>query len=135
MREARVNVLGVGVSVLNLESAVDSLLSATAKNQRGYVCVTGVHGIMESQSDPALRAIHNQSLLTTPDGMPMVWVGRLRGHRRMDRVYGPDLMSAVFERTRSTHHSHFFYGGNTGVAEELKRQVERRYPGVRIAGT
>lgn len=131
----RVNVLGVGISALNLESAVATLAKALESGRRGYVCVTGVHGVMESQSDASLRQIHNRSLLTTPDGMPMVWMGRLAGHRTMSRVYGPELMEHVFEWTRRSGHTHFFYGGNTGVAEELKQRLEAKYPGIRIVGT
>lgn len=131
----RVNVLGVGISALNLESAVATLAAAVAGRHRGYVCVTGVHGVMESQSDAALRQIHNRSLLTTPDGMPMVWLGRLAGHRTMSRVYGPELMEHVFEWSRHSGATHYFFGGNTGVAEELKVRVESRYPGIRIVGT
>jgi N-acetylglucosaminyldiphosphoundecaprenol N-acetyl-beta-D-mannosaminyltransferase len=131
----RVNVLGVGISVLNLDSAVDTLARALAAGQRGYVTVTGVHGVIESQSDPQLRAIHNRSLLSTPDGMPMVWMGRLRGFREMDRVYGPDLMERILEWSRGSGATHYFFGGNTGVAEELKAKLEVRYPGIRIVGT
>lgn len=130
----RVNVLGVGISVLNLDSAVATLAAALREGRRGYVCITGVHGVIESQSDPALRRIHNASLLTTPDGMPMVWMGRHAGHREMDRVYGPDLMERVFAWSQSSGATHFFYGGNTGVAEELKGRLEARFPGVRIVG-
>ncbi len=131
----RVNVLGVGISVLDLGSAVDALRDALAAGRRGYVTVTGVHGVMESQDDEALRRIHNGSLLTTPDGMPMVWMGRLAGHRTMGRVYGPDLMEEVFAWTQKSGHTHFFYGGNIGVAEELKGKLEARFPGIRIVGT
>jgi N-acetylglucosaminyldiphosphoundecaprenol N-acetyl-beta-D-mannosaminyltransferase len=131
----RINVLGVGISVLNLESAVATLAAAVANRRRGYVCITGVHGVMESQSDPALRQIHNRSLLTTPDGMPMVWLGRLAGHRSMSRVYGPELMEHVFEWSRYSGATHYFFGGNTGVADELKTRVESRFPGIRIVGT
>lgn len=131
----RVNVLGVGVSVLDLASAVDTLARAVATDTRGYVCVTGVHGVIESQADDALRRIHNRSLLTTPDGMPMVWLGRLAGHRTMSRVYGPELMEHVFEWSRKSGATHFFYGGNTGVAEELKARLEQRFPGIRVVGT
>lgn len=131
----RVNVLGVGISVLNLDSAVDTLARALAAGQRGYVTVTGVHGVIESQSDPQLRVIHNRSLLSTPDGMPMVWMGRLRGFREMDRVYGPDLMERILEWSRGSGATHYFFGGNTGVAEELKAKLEMRYPGIRIVGT
>ena len=131
----RINVLGVGVSVMNLDSAVAILAAALAEGRRGYVCVTGVHGVMESQADPALRHIHNASLLTTPDGMPMVWLGRLAGHRSMSRVYGPELMEHVFAWSQRSGATHFFYGGATGVAEELKVKVEARFSGVRIVGT
>ena len=131
----RVNVLGVGISVLNLDSAVETLARALASGQRGYVTVTGVHGVIESQSDPQLRTIHNRSLLSTPDGMPMVWMGRLRGFREMDRVYGPDLMERILEWSRVSGATHYFFGGNTGVAEELKAKLEVRYPGIQIVGT
>ena len=131
----RVNVLGVGISAINLDSAVATLAAAVRSGTRGHVCVTGVHGVMESQSDPALRRIHNRSLLTTPDGMPMVWLGRWAGHGSMGRVYGPDLMERVMEWSRISGATHFLYGGNTGVAEELKSRLEQRFPGVRIVGT
>ena len=131
----RVNVLGVGLSVLNLDSAVAQLAQALAEGRRGYVCVTGVHGVMESQGDPSLRQIHNRSLLTTPDGMPMVWAGRLAGHRQMSRVYGPELMEHVLAWSQRSGATHFFYGGTPGVAEELKLRVEARFPGVRVVGT
>lgn len=131
----RVNVLGVGISVLNLDSAVATLRAALAGGRRGYVTITGVHGVIESQSDEALRRIHNGSLLSTPDGMPMVWLGRRAGHRTMDRVYGPDLMERVFAWTQESGHTHFLYGGAEGVAEELKARLEARFPGARIVGT
>ncbi len=131
----RVNVLGVGLSVLNLKSAVTLLAQAVTEGRRGFVCVTGVHGVMESQADPNLRRIHNASLLTTPDGMPMVWAGRLAGHREISRVYGPELMEHVLAWSQQTGATHFFYGGAVGVAEELKAKLEARFPGVRIVGT
>lgn len=131
----RVNVLGVGVSVLNLETALAAVRRALEQKRKGYVCVTGVHGVMEAQRDPALRNILNAAFLNTPDGMPMVWAGRLRGFRAMDRVYGPDLMNLVFDWSRQAGRTHFFYGGGQGVAEELKRKLEVKFPGVKIVGT
>ncbi len=130
----RVNVLGVGISVLNLTSAVAALDAALKAGVRGYITVTGVHGVMESQDDESLRRIHNQSLLSTPDGMPMVWLGRLAGHKSMGRVYGPDLMEAVFEWSSKTGKTHYFFGGNPGVVEELKARMQARHPGLQIVG-
>ncbi len=131
----RVNVLGVGISALNLDSAVAGLAAALTAGQKGYVTVTGVHGVIESQADDALRHIHNRSLLSTPDGMPMVWLGRLAGHRTMGRVYGPELMERIFAWTQTSGHTHYFFGGGEGVTGELKGRLEARFPGTRIVGT
>ena len=76
---------------------------------------------MESQRDPELKRIHNDSGLTTPDGMPMVWAGRRAGATRMDRVYGPDLMLALAERAAAEGWRSFFYGGKDGVADTARR--------------
>jgi N-acetylglucosaminyldiphosphoundecaprenol N-acetyl-beta-D-mannosaminyltransferase len=131
----RVNVLGVGISALNLDLAVSKVAEALAQKRKGYICVTGVHGVSEAQEDPAFRAILNDAFLNTPDGMPMVWMGKLQGAREMGRVYGPDLMLRLFELSQARGFTHFFYGGAPGVAEELKRKLESRFPGVRIVGT
>ena len=135
MEVPKINVLGVGVSVLDQNRAREFLFDAVRNNRRGYVTVTGVHGVSAAQSDPALRDVFNRALLVTPDGMPMVWMGKLQGHHSIRRVYGPDLMLNLCEHSVAEGLSHFFYGGVPGVAEELKRKLEARFPGLKIVGT
>lgn len=127
----RVNVLGVGISVLNLQSCVAAMLEALRHQTKGYICITGVHGVMESQDDAEVKTIHNRAFLTTPDGMPMVWMGRLAGRRQMSRVYGPDLL---LEMCAAPGVRHFFYGGSDGVAELLRQRLKQRFPDARITG-
>src|ERR1700687_875104 len=94
----QVNVLGVGVHAVDMQS-IALLLEAQIKNGRkGYVCLTGVHGIMEAQRDRGVKSIFAEALLVVPDGMPTVWMGRLQGIRAMQRVFGPDLMVDVISR-------------------------------------
>lgn len=134
-KSQRVDVLGVGISALNLESAKQTILQRLQKRQKGYICVTGVHGVIEAQDDSKFRNILNESFLTTPDGMPMVWVSWLRKHHEVDRVYGPDLMLEMAEATRDGKFTHFLYGGRPGIAELLQRRLAERFPGIRIVGT
>jgi N-acetylglucosaminyldiphosphoundecaprenol N-acetyl-beta-D-mannosaminyltransferase len=131
----RINILGVGVSVLNMETALDETESLLERGEQGYVCVTGVHGIMEAQADDRFHDILNRSFLTTPDGMPTVWLGRLQGFKSMTRVYGPDYMVGVCGRSVDRGYRHFLYGGKEGVAEELRRELLHRFPGLKIVGT
>jgi N-acetylglucosaminyldiphosphoundecaprenol N-acetyl-beta-D-mannosaminyltransferase len=135
MTTDRINVLGVGISVLDLPAAVDAIAGAVRERRKGYICVTGVHGVMEAQADPEFRAILNTAFLCTPDGMPMVWAGRLEGRRTMSRVYGPDLLLAVCAASEHSGCRHFFLGGDTGVAALLAARLQGRFPRLQVAGS
>lgn len=133
--EERSYVLGVGISPLNLASATEIVISSSLEDGFcGYITVTGVHGVMESQADPELMAIHNESFASVPDGMPMVWVGKWNGFQDMGRVYGPDLMLRIFERTETAPQTHFLFGGGSGVVEQLELGLLSKYPGSLIVG-
>lgn len=131
----RINVLGVGLSALNLKSALAEVAAALRDRRQGYICVTGVHGVMEAQSDEAFRRILNGAFLCTPDGMPMVWLGKYNGHSDMSRVYGPDLMRDICAWSETNPCRHFFFGGAPGVAALLAEKLKARYPKMEIAGT
>ena len=131
------NVLGVGVHPVALDSAAETICRWAESGGQGgkYVCVSGMHGVMEAQDDDRTRAILNRADLNVPDGMPLVFLGRFAGFHSITRVYGPDLMHEVMKRSASRGLSHFFYGGKEGVAAELAQKMQRLYPGVRVAGT
>jgi N-acetylglucosaminyldiphosphoundecaprenol N-acetyl-beta-D-mannosaminyltransferase len=130
----RFDVLGVPVSLLTRERAVETIDTWIRTHDRQYVCVTGVHGVMESQHDEELRHIHEEAGLVTPDGMPLVWLARARGFERVERVYGPDLMLACCEAGLGRGYRHFFYGGAPGVGERLAERLRERFDGLRVAG-
>ncbi len=133
MLPERVNVLGVGVHPITIALALDTIDSWIARQEQHYVCVSGVHGVMECQRDPALRQIHNRAGLVTPDGMPLVWLSRFNGHRQADRVYGPDLMLAACERFSG--YRHYLYGSSDKVLEGLSTNLQQRFPALQIVGT
>ena len=131
----RFNVLGVGVSALSLTAARDAVVAAARARQRGFVCLCDVNSVSCARRDERHRRTLNDSLLTTPDGMPLVWLGRRAGHSGITRVYGPDLLEAVCAVTAGTELTHFFYGAGPGTAVLLVARLAQRFPGLRVAGT
>jgi len=134
-RDERVNVLGVGVNSINLNDAVATIERWIGEGSRNYVCVTGVHGVMESRRDQRLRAIHNEAGMVTPDGMPLVWLLRAFGKSRTERVYGPDLMRLMTAVSSLRGYQQFYYGGAEGIADKLKQVLLHAHPGLDVAGT
>ena len=129
------DVLGVKIAAIDLPTAVDIADRWISRRVCGYICVTGVHGVMEAQSDLEFRDILNHAFLNTPDGMPMSWVGRLQGFSQMDRVYGPEFMAEMCRLSLDRGYRHFLYGGQPGVAELLKEALQKKYPGLQVVGT
>ena len=131
----RINILGVAVNVMNMTDAVELSDSLIRSGGKGYVCVTDVHGVIEAQADGAFRAILNSSFMTTPDGMPLVWVGAIRGQKRMRRVYGPDYLIEMCRMSEQRGYRHFFFGGKAGIAVRLADKLKAKFPGLQVVGT
>ena len=131
---ARFDVLGVPVSAIDMQDALEAIFGWIARREPHYVCVTGVHGIMESRRDARLRRIHEEAGLVTPDGVPLVWIARRRGLSHVRRVYGPDLMRACCAASLARGYRHFFYGATASVTERLATRLGRDFPGLRVAG-
>jgi N-acetylglucosaminyldiphosphoundecaprenol N-acetyl-beta-D-mannosaminyltransferase len=135
LKRRYVNVLGVRVAAISMLDATEAIDRWIANRENQYVCVTGVHGIMESWRDPSLKEIHNRAGLVTPDGMPLVWLCRALGVSKVERVYGPDLMLAVCENSVRNGYRNFFFGGASGIPEKLTTKLCDRFPGLIVAGT
>jgi N-acetylglucosaminyldiphosphoundecaprenol N-acetyl-beta-D-mannosaminyltransferase len=121
----------------NLPTAVAHLKllldQATLKESICISC-TGAHGMIEAKEDPAFQLLLQQFYLNLPDGMPLVWLAKLKGYKNAGRCYGPDFFASLLHATANTTHSHFFCGGKPGVANLLRTTSLQRWPGVTIAG-
>lgn len=130
----RARIMGVSVSAITMADALAAVEDWIARKAHNYVCITGVHGVIESQSDPKLMAIHERAGMATPDGMPLVWMARKLGHGRTERVYGPDLMLALTALSAEKGYRQYYFGGAPGLAERLRGRLTERFPGLVVAG-
>lgn len=127
-------VRGINVAAIDLATAT-GLVGQLATNAHGvYVAVTGAHGIVESVYDRQVQEAHQHASLVVPDGMPLVWLGRLIGCNSIGRVYGPDLMSSIFSRSELRQLRHFFYGSTPGVVDKLAATLRSRFGEFNLVG-
>ncbi len=130
----RVNVLGVGAMPLDLDRAVATLARWRDERRREYVCVVSVHGLVVSQRDPIIRNALNRCGMATEDGMPLVCWSRLAGFPQARRVCGSDLLDQVCAYGVPRNFRHYFYGASPKVLEQLVDLLQKRHPGLCVAG-
>jgi len=127
-------ILGVKINELTLAETIDVINYWVENKLKNYVVLTGAHGIMEMQDDPELLQINNCAGLVTPDGMPEVWIGKLKGFKNIGKVYAPEIMMEIYKKGCEKKYRHFLYGGKEGVAEKLAKVIEEKYPGNKVTG-
>lgn len=127
-------VLGLPISVVNLEKACNLIFEwAKNKNSRTVSACT-VNDLMQARKIKTVKTALLKSDLNTPDGMPLVWIGQKIYHKKISRVYGPDLMAKILARTEGKPIRHFFYGGDKKTLGLLIKKIKNKYPGILIAG-
>lgn len=135
-QRVRANILGLAVSSIEFDAAVDEILElATSRSQpSNYVCVCSAQDIVIAQKDTRFRNIVNHANLTTPDGWPVVWSLRSQGLTQKGRVTGPDLMLATCKKGVEKGIKHFLYGGVSEVPKLLTEKLQENVPNINICG-
>jgi exopolysaccharide biosynthesis WecB/TagA/CpsF family protein len=132
----RRDVLGIEVSAVDYEAAIDQILAAAKERRPFAVSALAVHGLMTGALDPVHRHRLNHFDLLVPDGHPVRWGLNLLHHAGLaDRVYGPNLMLKLCERAASERVPIFLFGGSEALLEKLSRALQEKFPLLQIAGT
>jgi N-acetylglucosaminyldiphosphoundecaprenol N-acetyl-beta-D-mannosaminyltransferase len=136
----KISVIGIPLYSGAFADAVNHVIetcSCTGNILLKNLCIsaTGAHGMVTSKQDQKFRNTLESFYLNLPDGMPGVWVGRLKGKKIMERCYGPDFFNAVISASAMQPISHFFCGGKEGIADELKDVCEKKMNNHHIVGT
>ena len=133
------NILGVNIAAINMDWLL-KYLKKYVKSPKGnllagdYICVSNVHTTVTSYEDPKYCAVQNGGLMAIPDGGPLAMVGRKRGHQKMERTTGPSLMDELFKVSVECGYRHYFCGSTEETLEKICHILEKKYPGIQIAG-
>lgn len=128
-------ILEVGISAINMSDACLTVEEAVLKKQKKYICVCPVSTIMECKGNREVFNSVNQADLVTPDGMPIVWIGRLLGFKDIRRVYGPELMLKICDISVKKGYRSYLYGSSDYVLNKMKEKLNKKYPGLIISGS
>ena len=130
------NILGILIDDADAQTATDMVIDAAHRGGPFSVSAIAVHGVMEGVLDPAHRYRLNSLELVVADGQPVRWaLNHLHSAGLRARVYGPNLMLSVLVRAEQEKLSVYLYGSSPDVLSLLTANLQRKFPGLIIAGT
>ncbi|MDD2286611.1 MAG: WecB/TagA/CpsF family glycosyltransferase [Paludibacter sp.] len=124
----------IGVNITNLQDTIEKITYCIENKDFGYICVTNSRTVYLANHDDKYLKIQNESLMTVPDGTPLVWIARNSGYKNVSRVSGPDLFPAVLELSKSKGYSHYFFGSTPETITKIEGKMKRDYPTLDVKG-
>lgn len=131
---SKVNILNSQIEITNIKQILSDIENLLKDKKQGYICFSNVHTVVHGYKDILFRIITNGALIAAPDGMPLVWVGRSKGNKKMQRCSGPDVMEELFRLSGKKGYTHYFYGASEETLIQLERNLKTSFPDLKIAG-
>lgn len=129
------NVLGVNITAVDYEAAVEKIVNAAQQRRPFGVSALAVHGVMTGVMDDEHRHRLNGLELIVPDGQPVRWALNLMHRTKLkDRVYGPNLMLETCRAAAEKGIPIFLFGGKRELLDDLSSKLMEKSPNLKIAG-
>lgn len=125
---------GVRIDNLTMEEAVETVRKSLIEKKKQFVVYVNSDVVIRADRDGRLKEIINSADLVLADGMPVVWLSRLYPSPIRERVAGSDMVPRLCKVAWEEKKSVFLLGGQEGVPQAAAENLQKRFPGLRIAG-
>lgn len=135
--DERIRLFGVDIDRLSMQQSVRRLLGWTREQQYScrYVVTPNVDHVVKLQSDLKLLSSYRDASMVVVDGRPVLWAAMLMGKELPEVVPGSDLCPSLFEAAKEHGGlSVFLLGAAEGVGEKAARNIQARWPWIRVCG-
>jgi len=130
----RERVLGVPIDAASWSEAVNAIFGWALRRESRTVCICDVHSVVMARRNHAHANAIGAADMVTPDGAPVAWLLRRKGHRGQTRISGPDLMWNCCRMASELGTEVFLYGGTPSTLRSLEQRLRRELRGIKIVG-
>lgn len=131
----RIELAGVLIDRIDFGAAVDRIGAFLTSGSPHQIVTVNLDFLSLAQREVQFRETINQADLVVADGMPLVWVSRLKGEPLAERITGVELVDQSCRMAARLEQGVFLLGAAPGVANAAGRNLAARYPGLRVVGT
>ena len=131
----RIQFMNIEIDNLTMDGALEEINRLIEENKQAYVVTPNVDHIVQLESGGSLCEVYKHANLILTDGKPLLWIAKWYGTPIKEKISGSDLFPQLCKMAAEKGHKMFFLGAAEGVAAKAAKRLEKRYPGLQIAGT
>lgn len=135
LEQEKVDIMGVSFDNVTLEEAVQrAVLLLDTPEEKGYVVTPNSEILYMCRKQPELYPLLNGAALVLPDGIGVIYAGKLLKHPLKEKVAGIDFAVGLVEQAAARGDKLFLLGAKPGVAALAGEKLQEKYPGLQIVG-
>lgn len=132
---SRIRFMNTEIDNYTMDEAVDAIDRLIQKDKNGYVVTPNIDHIVKLETDTLLQQVYANADIILTDGKPMIWMSRWYGTPIKEKVSGSDLFPRLCELAAAKEYRIFLLGAAEGVAARAAANLQKKFPGLMIAGT
>ena len=130
----QVEILGVPVDMVSRSEAIEEIIALIETPGLSSVFTPNPEMIMLAQEDEEFLNILKNADLVLPDGIGLLIASKIKGLGLTERVTGIDTMNSLLEYCGRESKTIYLLGGKPGVPDLACKNMENRFPGIKIGG-
>jgi N-acetylglucosaminyldiphosphoundecaprenol N-acetyl-beta-D-mannosaminyltransferase len=131
----QIDLMGISIHQITEAQCVELIIQALEQQLGGWVVTPNLDHLRRCSVDPEYAQAILKADLRVADGMPLIWASRLQRTPLPERVAGSNLIYSLSEAVGKRGRSLYLLGGDPGTADAAGQILQKRCPGLRIAGT
>jgi N-acetylglucosaminyldiphosphoundecaprenol N-acetyl-beta-D-mannosaminyltransferase len=131
----KLSIMGVRIDNLSMDEVLKIAEEKIEKDEQYIIYTPNTEFIMMCQKDKEFLNLMNESDINIPDGIGLIYAGKIKKHPLKEKVGGYDLSVNLLKMANDKGLKLYVVGGKPGVAEAAMENVREKYPGIKIVGT
>ena len=132
MRQKFIN---TNIDNITMTEAIEKIKGFVKSNKYNYVVTPNVDHIVKIEYDEEFREIYKNADLILADGMPLIWISKIKGNKIKEKISGSDIFPKVCEVSSENGYKLFLLGAAEGVASKAEENLRKKYKNIDIVGT
>ena len=132
---SRIKFLNIEVDNLTMSESIEAVDKIIKNRKPSYVVTPNVDHIVKLEKDKEFQEVYKNADLILTDGMPLIWISKLKGNPIKEKVSGSDFFPKVCELASNKGYSVFLLGAAEGIAAKAAENLKEKYKNLNIVGT
>ena len=131
----KLRMMNAGYTNVNRAELLRMAAEDVESHKGSFMVFLNVDVVMKIERDTYLQKIVEEAKYVVADGMPLIWISRWFGRPLKEKISGSDFVPALCRYAEKNNKTMFFTGGTAKSLEDARKNLKRKYPAIKIAGT